>query len=50
MIILPSTTSDSYTNEEDHMRAIEFHKALGQLRDMAKFYGFEVKLQYAKNN
>ncbi|MEY4332033.1 MAG: hypothetical protein RLZZ196_771 [Bacteroidota bacterium] len=49
VVILPSSTSDAYDNQEDHMKALEFHKALGQVKEMAKSYGLEIKVQNAKN-
>lgn len=45
VIILPSSSSDAYDNEEDHMRALAFHKAIKEAGVLAREYGFKVVLK-----
>jgi hypothetical protein len=47
VVILPSTSSSSYDNQDDHMKALDFHKTYGQLMDMAAEYNLKVVIQNA---
>lgn len=50
VVILPSTTSSSYDNQEDHMRALDFHMGLRALQEMADTYGLKIKVLNAEDN
>lgn len=44
VVILPSTTRSSHDTEESHMKALEFHKTYGKLKELAAEYDLGVKL------
>jgi hypothetical protein len=47
VVILPSTSSSSYDNHDEHMRALDFHETYGKLMDMAAEYNLKVVIQNA---